>query len=58
MYNKARLMRDEETAKAILASKTAAEAKTQGRAVKNFKQMIWDTGQPKLDAGRGLLIFH
>lgn len=42
MYHKALLMGDAEVADQILATETPAEAKSLGRAVKNFKQEIWD----------------
>lgn len=40
MAMKARIMRDEETAKKITKSPTPAEAKTLGRQVKNFNQQV------------------
>lgn len=40
MAMKARIMRDEETAKKITQAETPAEAKTLGREVKNFNQQV------------------
>jgi ribA/ribD-fused uncharacterized protein len=43
MAMKARLMRDEQTARKITAAATPAEAKTLGREVKNFNQGVSET---------------
>lgn len=40
MAMKARVMRDEETAKKITLAETPAEAKILGREVKNFNQQV------------------
>ncbi len=42
MFCKAKLFKDEETARKILLAKTPREQKALGRAVRNFEQGTWD----------------
>jgi ribA/ribD-fused uncharacterized protein len=47
MWSKARLFGDDDSAAAILAAKSPADAKRLGRAVRNFREPVWE--QHRLD---------